>query len=551
MNEATNDATNEARRALRAQRARMASFSLRDAFRADPARAEAMQLEDAGLLLDYSKNWVDADSMSGLFALAQASELARWRERMFSGDAVNVSERRAALHTALRAPADTAGTVDGKPVGPAVSATLQRMAKISERVRAGAWRGARGEPITDLVHIGIGGSALGVEAVCAALAHEAHPRLRVHFVSAVDGGERMLDSINPANALIIIASKSFTTPETALNARAARRWLAQAGIRDADLARHLIAVTGNAAAAAEFGVPPAQILPLWDWVGGRFSLWSAMGLTAMILLGPATFGELLAGGAAMDRHFQQRPPAQNMPIILAMLSVWYVNYWNAASALIAPYNHPLRLLPAYLQQLEMESNGKRVRVDGTPVDGQTAPVIWGGSAIHGQHAYYQMLHQGTQTVPVDMIGAVQAPGSDPQRQRFLLANLLAQSSALLRGRDEAEARAAMTTAQRDAMPGLAAHRALPGNRPSTILLLRRLDAASVGALLALYEHKVFCEGVIWGINPFDQWGVELGKTLAAQVASQLRGDGAIDDSLDGSTRALLARMREWLGDGAR
>ena len=535
--------------ALAARRAAMAGFSLSDAFRADPRRTESMQIEAAGLLLDYSKNWVDADTMAALFALADACDWQRCRERMFNGERINVSEGRAALHTALRASPDTAVAVDGQPVMPAVSEVLQRMAEISERVRDGRWLGAGDETITDLVNIGIGGSELGVKMLCEALGDDAHPRLRIHFVSSVDGAHirRVLHGLNPARSLLIVASKSFTTPETMLNARAARRWLARSGVPEAAQRRHLIAITANAGAAASFGVPQDQILPMWDWVGGRFSLWSAVGLPAMILFGARRFEELLAGAARMDQHFRQRPASENMPLIMAMLSVWYVNHWNAASALVSPYNHALRHLPAYLQQLEMESNGKRVRADGTPVDGQTAPVIWGGSGNNGQHAYYQMLHQGTQTVPVDLIGAVQVANSDPRQHRCLLANLLAQSTALMQGHSP---RAEASGEQGDAATRLAAHRSLPGNRPSTVLLMRRLDAASLGALLALYEHKTFCEGVVWGINSFDQWGVELGKTLAARLVEQLEAPaGALPDtSLDSSTRALLARIRALLRD---
>ena len=538
--------------ALAAHRERMAGFSLPDAFRADPSRAAALRVEDAGLLLDYSKNWVGADTMERLFALADACGLARERERMFTGARVNASEGRAALHTALRSAPDAAVAANGEPVMPQVSATLRRMADISERVRDGRWRGHRGEAITDVVNIGVGGSELGAKMLCEALGHAAHPRLRVHFVSSVDGAHvrRTLRRLNPAASLLIVASKSFATPETMLNARAARRWMARSGMPEAAQRRQLVAVTANAAAAAEFGVPAKRILPMWDWVGGRFSVWSAIGLPAMILLGAPVFERLLAGASRMDRHFRQRPAARNMPLILAMLSVWYVNHWNAATALISPYNHALRHLPAYLQQLEMESNGKRVRVDGSPVDGQTAPVVWGGSGINGQHAYYQMLHQGTQTVPVDLIGAVQVADTAPEPHRFLLANLLAQSAALMRGsgaRSDAASQPADPAAAR-----LAAHRALPGNRPSTVILMHRLDAACLGALLALYEHKTFCEGVVWGINSFDQWGVELGKTMAARMAERLEaGAGApADDALDQSTMGLLARVRALLAAGA-
>ncbi len=521
---------------------------LRELFAADPQRAERFCASAAGIHLDYAKNLICTRTLQLLLALARQQDVEGWREALFSGRIVNPSENRPALHTALRQRADTPLLVDGEDVIAEIRSVQRRMRFLVNAVRSGAFRGCSGEPIRDIVNIGVGGSDLGPLMACAALYPYADQRLRVHFVSNIDLGHlaSVFDVIEPQNTLFIVASKSFTTAETMHNARAAREWfLARMDADDADLSRHFIAVTARADLARSFGIEEDKVFEFWDWVGGRYSLWSAIGLPLAFYLGIDHFDALLDGADAMDRHFREAPLAANLPVLLGLLGVWYNNFLGARQHLLLPYNYALRHLPSYLQQLEMESNGKSVDRCGAPLDYPTAPTVWGGPGCNAQHAYYQLIHQGSHLLPSDLIiageraGAISGnhPGANPgsesdyRYQPLLAANFIAQSEALLRGR------------QRDAdgqpLPG---YRQMPGERPSNAIVLERLDPAGLGALLAMYEHKVFVQSVIWEINPFDQWGVELGKQLADELLPALyRGEPG--EQRDGSTASLIQRLR--------
>jgi glucose-6-phosphate isomerase len=512
-------------RALIAHRESIATQSLRELFAADKSRAERFSLETGELFLDYSKHRIDSETMRLLCALAYQAQVPAWTTRMFAGEPVNNTEMRAALHVALRS--KSAAFPQGRDVMPAVLAAREKMRRFVAEARCGTLTGARGRRITDCVNIGIGGSHLGPSMLSRALRTFHKPGLAVHFVANIDPADldAALARLDPDTTLFIIASKTFTTAETLDNARRARAWLAASIGESAQLSRHFAAVTANTAGAAALGVPPERVFPMWDWVGGRYSVWSAVGLPVALATGMESFEELLEGARAMDQHFQTAPLERNAPVILALLDVWYVNFFGAQSHAILPYSEDLREFPAYLQQLEMESNGKRVDRDGNEVDYATAPVVWGATGTPSQHSFHQLLHQGTQLVPVDFI--VFAPGAGASGAgAALAANVLAQSAALAFG---------------NAAPG-APHKTLPGNRPSSMLLYRRLTPRALGELIALYEHKVFTEGIIWNLNSFDQWGVEHGKDLARALLPRLaRGeDGA---GLDSSTQALLLRLR--------
>ena len=496
--------------ALAAHQKTIAATTLAGLFAADPARAQRFSLEGGGVFLDYSKHCVDAQALRLLADLAAQAQVPRWIDRMFAGEPINNTEQRAVLHVALRA----------RDAGVEVRETRERMRRFVAEVRD------RGR-ITDVVNIGIGGSDLGPRMLTRALRafHRAGPR--VHFVSNIDPADldATLAGLTPQTTLFIVASKTFTTAETLANAGRARAWLESGLGKPADLSPHLAAVTANVAGVAALGVQPERVFPMWDWVGGRYSVWSAVGLPLALAIGMEAFEALLEGAAAMDAHFRAQPLERNLPVVLALLEVWCVNFFGARTRAVIPYSEDLRDLPAYLQQLEMESNGKRVDRDGNEVDYDTAPVVWGASGTTSQHSFHQLLHQGTRFVPVDFILAREP---DPSReQTALAANALAQAAALAFGH---------------AAPG-APHKALPGNRPSSMLLLERLAPRPLGALLAMYEHKVFVEGIIWNLNSFDQWGVEHGKLLARTLAPRLLEGGDAAD-LDSSTRALLARLRE-------
>ncbi|MYE82271.1 MAG: glucose-6-phosphate isomerase [Gammaproteobacteria bacterium] len=497
----------------------------------DPARFASMSLRVGPLLIDFSRQRANADVVSALVALAQESRLEAAVEGLFDGGEANRTEGRSALHTAVRAP------LDERPqrVATEIETARGRMLDIAERVRRGRWLGVSGLPIRHVVHIGIGGSHLGPELAVHALAGPpASSRIDVRFLANVDGRAAVdtFRGLDPERTLVIVASKSFDTLETLANARHARSWFIERTGRADAMDRHFVAVTGNAGAASELGIPPGNHLPMWDWVGGRFSLWSSVGLSVAIAIGAARFAELLAGAHAMDRHFRGTRIERNAAALFGLFGIWNSNFLGAGTHAVLPYDRRLAGLPGYLQQLEMESNGKSVRIDGERSQTHTAPVVWGGEETNGQHAFHQLLHQGTRSFSADLV-AVAAPGHDlAERHRWLLANCLGQGSALLRGRD----------APAHGPRALAPHRAVPGNRATTTVLLDALTPASLGALLALYEHKVFTQATVWGINPFDQWGVELGKQLAHDVFGALGGGPA--RGLDAATAGLVAEVRK-------
>lgn len=517
-----------------------AAFDVRQAFAAEPDRFQRWSLQAPEVFADLSKNRIDAKTLELLLGLAKDVQLEAQREALFNGDPINHTEGRAVLHTALRAPAGQA------PFSDEVQAALDRMLAFADSVRDQAISG-----ITDVVHIGIGGSDLGPAMVVQALQAYVPATLKLHFVSNVDGHDLapVLRGLNPATTQFIVASKTFTTQETLANAQAAKAWFLQQG--GTDIARHFAATTSNAKAAAEFGI--TTTFGFWDWVGGRYSLWSVIGLPIAIAVGAANFKALLAGAHAMDQHFRTSPLASNLPVLLGLLDVWYRNFHGFTSRSVAPYHQGLRRLPAYLQQLEMESNGKGVDRDGQALGYGTSPVVWGEAGTNGQHAYFQMLHQGTDVIPVEFI-AVKTPQFGEHvtgelltrlqdQHTKLLANCLAQSQALMQGKTaEAAAAESAPTASKDLAPDvLARHRSFPGNRPSTTLVLDALTPASLGALIALYEHRVFVSGAVWNINSFDQWGVELGKALCNSLLPRLTSGDL--SGLDTSTAGLLTRLK--------
>ncbi|WP_454763757.1 glucose-6-phosphate isomerase [Cupriavidus campinensis] len=508
-------------------------------------RVEDFSLEAAGLYLDYSKNRITFETFALLMKLAEEAGVTQRRDAMFAGEHVNITEDRAALHVALRALPDAPFEVDSVSVMPGIHEVRCRMQAFSERVRSGAWTGSTGQPITDVVNIGIGGSDLGPRMVCRALAHLAdQPGPRMHFVSNVDGTElaETLVRLDPARTLVIVCSKTFTTLETMANARSMRDWFLRSGVAENQLARHFVAVSTNREAVIEFGIDPANMFEFWDWIGGRFSLWSSVGLSIALAVGFDAFDDLLLGARAMDDHFRTAPLARNMPVIMAMLGVWYRNFFGMPTSCMAPYSTSLELFPAFLQQLEMESNGKSVQLGGEPVQAQTSPVVWGTAGTNGQHAYFQMIHQGSQIVPVDFVAPLVPPRRLPGHHAKLLANCFAQAEALMRGRSAEELRAAGMSNE-DIIP----HMVFEGNRPSNTLLMEDLTPHVLGALIALYEHRTFVQGVVWNINSFDQWGVELGKILARPIEAEL--NGSAQATHDASTTALIARARRVLARG--
>ena len=512
--------------------------SLLSLFADDAARAQTFRAQACGLTLDYSKQRVDTRALQLLFKLAEARDFTLWRERLLAGEPINHTEQRAVMHTALRAPRGTPMQADGQRIDAQVHEVLDRMASFCERVRGGDWRGARGDRIADVVNIGIGGSDLGPRMVCEALSAIAGPGPRVHFVANVDAAQlvAVLRELDPARTLFVITSKTFTTQETMANANAARRWLVEALGADA-VGRHFVAVSTNLDAVAAFGIDRANSFGFWDWVGGRYSVWSAVGLSVMLQIGPQRFAEFHAGAHAMDRHFSEAPPTQNLPLLLALIAVWNHNALGCATQVIAPYAQRLAWFTGWLQQLEMESNGKGVLRDGTPTM-RTTPALWGDVGTNSQHAFFQMLHQGSEIHPVDFILPVAADHDLKDQHRLLIANCLAQASALMRGKSADEVRSELRQRglEGEALEQAIPHRVFPGNRPSNLILLPRLDAHHLGALMAMYEHRTFALSVLWGVNAYDQWGVELGKQIAKRLLQPGVGQ---DQSLDGSTRSHL------------
>ncbi|BBP57279.1 glucose-6-phosphate isomerase [Pseudomonas sp. St316] len=532
--------------ALNDHRKAMQDFSMREAFNADPQRFNQFTLSSCGLFLDYSKNLINAQTRDLLVGLANEVDLKGAIKALFEGEIVNASENRPALHTALRRPVGDKLLVNGVNVMPDVHKVLNQITDLVGRIHDGLWRGYTEKPITDVVNIGIGGSFLGPQLVSEALLSYTHKGVRCHYLANIDGSEfhELTMKLRAETTLFIVSSKSFNTLETLKNAQAARAWYLAQGGSEAELYRHFIAVSSNNAAAVAFGIREENIFPMWDWVGGRYSLWSAIGLPIALAIGMSNFKELLSGAYSMDQHFQSAPFEQNMPVLLALLGVWYGNFWGAQSHAILPYDHYLRNITKHLQQLDMESNGKSVRQDGTPVSTDTGPVIWGGVGCNGQHAYHQLLHQGTQLIPADFIVPIVSFNPVSDHHQWLYANCLSQSQALMLGKTRAEAEAELRDkgASEEEVQKLASHKVIPGNRPSNTLVVERISPRRLGALVALYEHKVFVQSVVWGINAFDQWGVELGKELGKGVYNRLVGseESPADDA---STQGLINYFR--------
>ena len=526
---------------LQKHQATIATCHLRDLFAADPGRCAALTVESGGLHFDYSKQRVNAETLALLVALAEASGLSDKTARMFAGEHINVSEDRAVLHVALRR--STGPFPSGADVMPEVLATRRRMADFAERLRAGKCIGHDGMPIRDVVNIGIGGSDLGPKMMNQALRSLAHPALGVHYVSNLDGAQiaPLLQTLDPRTTLFIVVSKTFTTQETMVNAQTARAWL-RANLGDAvDLSAHFAAVSSRPERAVAFGLDAERVFPIWDWVGGRYSLWSAVGLALMVAIGSHAFEAMLRGAERMDEHFRTAPFARNMPVLMALLGIWNTNFLGAETSAVLPYNESLRFFPSFLQQLEMESNGKSVTADGQAVGCATSPIVWGELGNNGQHAFFQLLHQGGRIVPCDFIASARSDFPLPGHHEALLANCFAQSSALAFGRTADEVRRALEQEglSAEAIKALLPHRVFAGNQPSSTLLMATLEPEALGALVALYEHKVFAHGAILGINPFDQWGVELGKAVASRILPAFH-DESQAKALDASTQALLS-----------
>jgi glucose-6-phosphate isomerase len=543
-----NDVLAPAFAALAAHAKAVARTHLRDLFAADPGRFAALSLESDGLLLDWSKNLLTRETMPLLFALARAADVAGWRERMFAGEAINATERRPVLHVALRNPSGRRFSVGGRDVTADVAAVLARMGSFAEAVRRGELCGATGKRFTDVVNLGIGGSDLGPKMVTLALAPY-HDGPRVHYVSNVDGAHLhdTLRDLDPAATLFVIASKTFTTQETMTNAASARRWIGDT-LGASAVGAHFAAVSTALDLVTAFGIAPERMFGFWEWVGGRYSVWSAVGLPVMIAIGKAGFDAFLAGGEAMDEHFRTTPLERNLPVIKGLIDVWYRDVIGFPTRAVIPYDQRLSRFPAHLQQLDMESNGKRVRRDGSPAPRPTGPIVWGEPGTNGQHAFFQLVHQGTDPIPIDFLVAAEPHESMGDHHAKLVANCLAQAEALMRGKTEAEVRAELAASGRSAeqIDSLAPHMTFPGNRPSTMLLYRRLDPFTMGRLLALYEHEVFVQGLIFEVNSFDQWGVELGKKLAGELLPMVQGSVPVSGR-DSSTSGLLAayhRLRQ-------
>ncbi|MDT8371349.1 MAG: glucose-6-phosphate isomerase [Gammaproteobacteria bacterium] len=520
-------------------------LSMREQFVLDSDRAEHFSLKSGDLFLDYSKNRVTEETMEKLLSLAKAVELPNWIERMFTGQEINNTEDRAVLHVALRNRSNTPIMVDGKDVMLDVNRVLAQMKDFSNKVHSGEWLGFSGKKIVDIVNIGIGGSDLGPAMICDALEPYGIEGINVHFVSNVDGTDlsTTLKKINPETTLFVVASKTFTTQETLTNAQSARTWFLKAG-QQQDVAKHFVAVSTNAAAVSEFGIDTNNMFEIWDWVGGRYSLWSAIGLPIALYVGFDNFAQLLDGGHEMDNHFRTQPLEQNMPVIMGLLGVWYINFFGAQTHAIVPYDHSLTRFPSHMQQLDMESNGKVTNREGQRLSYKTGPVIWGTPGTNGQHAYFQLIHQGTQLIPVDFVLPVNSHYPEYDHQSILLANGLAQSEALMKGKTAEEVRAELVSEgfEGKKLEALLPHKVFPGNRPSNTLIFPKLTPEMLGQLVALYEHKVFVQGRVWNINSFDQWGVELGKQLAKAILPDLQSNDDISVH-DSSTTHLIKMIR--------
>jgi glucose-6-phosphate isomerase len=533
--------------ALHAHYTEIAHHQMRQMFEADPGRFDRFSLRLEHLLFDYSKNRINTETIRLLLELARQAGMAAHIESMFAGAKVNSTENRAALHTALRNRSERPVLVDGKDVMPEVRSVLARMRRFSDAVRNGKHRGHTGKQITDIVNIGIGGSDLGPLMVCEALRPYANPGLRAHFVSNVDGTHitETLKQLDAETTLFIVSSKTFTTLETITNARSARAWLVEKIGDEQAVANHFVAVSTNLEATSGFGIDPEHVFEFWDWVGGRYSLWSAIGLPIALYIGMDRFEELLGGAHAVDRHFLEAPLENNIPVLMGMLGIWYGNFFGTSTNAVFPYDQYLHRFPAYLQQLEMESNGKGVDRAGNTVDFDTGMVMWGEPGTNGQHAFYQLIHQGTHIIPADFLAPLHSQNPLGQHHAILLANCFAQTEALMLGKTAAEVRAELGAQGQDGgkLEALLPHKVFPGNKPTNTLLFDRLDPHTLGMLIALYEHKVFVMSVIWDINPFDQWGVELGKQLAGRILPELDGVNP-PSSHDASTNGLIDHYRK-------
>ncbi len=519
---------------------------MRDLFNNEPSRADTMQAEACGLFIDYSKNRVTDEVLSELFTLAKAQGVDAHRQAMFSGEAINSTEGRAVLHTALRNFSGKPVMVDGEDVMPEVLATLDKIEAFTASVHSGEHKGYTGKAIKQIVAIGIGGSFLGPKIMTEALKPYTSDAVKVHFVANVDGCHihDVLASVDHEETLIVMSSKSFSTQETLQNTLTAKAWFLGEGGTQEDIAKHFVAVSSNVKAATEFGIAEENIFPMWDWVGGRYSLWSAIGLPISLALGFENFKGLLEGAHKMDKHFCDAPFESNLPVILAVLGVWYRNFFDAQSHVMLPYYHYLRGLPAYVQQLDMESNGKQVTLDGKVVDWQTGPIIWGSEGTNGQHSFHQLIHQGTSLIPADFMLPLNVPNQNDTHHAMLASNCFGQTQALMQGKTFEECYADLEGKglSDEARTSLAQHKTMPGNKPSNTILFEKLDPQTLGALVAMYEHKVFVQGVIWQVNSFDQWGVELGKVLGNQVLAGIQGE-ADSESFDASTQQLISRFR--------
>lgn len=528
--------------ALQAHYQLVCDLQMRQLFEQDPARFEQFSLKFEDILFDFSKNRITSETLSLLLDLAKAGNLSEWIKRMFSGDIINNTEHRAVLHVALRNRSNRPIKVQGEDVMPEVNAMLEKMRDFTERVRNGQWQGYSGKRITDVVNIGVGGSDLGPVMATGALRPYASRDLGIHFVSNVDENlvNDVLEDLDPETTLFIVVSKTFTTQETLTNAQTARDWFISRHSDTTAIEKHFVAVSNNTEAASEFGIHPDNIFKMWDWVGGRYSMWSAVGLIIACAIGMDNFELMLDGAHDMDEHFRTTPLAQNMPVILGLIGIWYNNFFHSQTYAVLPYDEHLRHLPAYLQQADMESNGKRVDRDGNPVDYTTGPIVFGSVGNNGQHAFYQLMHQGKKLIPADIIAAAVNYKNTPKHHDILLANVFAQAEAFMRGKTESEVRRELQAEglEGDELEALLPYKVFTGNRPTNLILFRTLDPRTLGRLIALYEHKYFVQGIIWNINSFDQWGVELGKQLAKTVLKELQNDDPVT-SHDVSTNGLI------------
>ena len=528
--------------ALQAHQETMADTHMRDLFASDPKRFEKFSLLFNDILFDYSKHRVTEETLHLLLNLAQERDVKGWTEKMFNGEAINFTENRSVLHTALRNRSKHPVLANGKNVMPDINEVLGRMRKFSNDVRNGEWKGFSGKAITDVVNIGIGGSDLGPAMVTEALLDYQRPNINFHFVSNIDSTQMFETNrhLNPETTLFIIASKTFTTQETMTNARSAREWFMSIAKDEGAIPRHFVAISTNTEEVIKFGISTELMFEFWDWVGGRYSMWSAIGLSIVIAIGMNRFEELLQGAHEMDEHFRNAPLEKNLPVIMGMLGIWYNNFFGADTHAIIPYDQYLRRLPAYIRQLDMESNGKRVDRDGNPVDYATGPIIWGELGSNGQHAFFQLIHQSERLIPADYIAMIENKHPIGEHQTILLANFFAQTEALMRGKNAQEVTAELKAEglNDEQIKQLLPHKIFPGNKPSNSIILQNLDPKTLGSLVAFYEHKVFVQGIIWNINSFDQWGVELGKQLAKVIQPELSGSNEVT-SHDSSTNSLI------------